>query len=313
MNRLNSISGYDIIGDIHGHAQELKTILQKMDYQLKDNVWAHPERKVIFVGDYIDRGPEIRETLYMVKSMADAGAAYAILGNHEYNALAFNYHQPEGGHIREHSNKNILQHSETIKQFQGYEKEWDDYLSWFANRPLFLELDGIRVVHACWDDQNIEYLKLQGGELTKDILLAAHQKGTETWRAYEETLKGKEMKLPDGHYFIDKDGNKRTHCRNKWWLKPEGLLLEQYLFHAPSTVRDLKLTSEYFTDGFDQKAPPVFFGHYWLDADKAPELQAQNVCCLDYSVAKEGKLVAYRHFLGEPLSNKNFVAVGSII
>lgn len=307
------ISGYDIIGDIHGHAEELKTILKKMNYQLDNEVWAHPERKAIFVGDYIDRGPEIREALSIVKGMTDEGSALAIMGNHEFNAIAFNYHRPDGGHIRKHSVKNMMQHYETIKQFKDHEKEWEDYLAWFANLPLFLEVDGIRIVHACWDDKNIEVLKKQEGELTKEILLSAHQKGTEIWQAYEETLKGKEMKLPHGHYFIDKDGNKRTHCRNKWWLNSEGLSLEQFLFHAPITVSDLLVSSEEYADGYDLKANPVFFGHYWLDGKNTePIIQATNICCLDYSVAKEGKLVVYRHNFNEPLSNKNFVTFDSI-
>jgi hypothetical protein len=60
-----------------------------MGYSLRVHLWTHRERKAIFVGDYIDRGPADLETLYMVKKMVDAGAAYAIMGNHEYNALAF--------------------------------------------------------------------------------------------------------------------------------------------------------------------------------------------------------------------------------
>jgi hypothetical protein len=49
---------YDLIGDIHGHATELKALLAKMDYQEGDGVWQHPERKVIFLGDFVDGGPE---------------------------------------------------------------------------------------------------------------------------------------------------------------------------------------------------------------------------------------------------------------
>jgi hypothetical protein len=263
-----SISGYDIIGDIHGHAEERKIILQKMGYALRDHVWTHNERKAIFVGDYIDRGPEIRETLYIVKNMIDASAAYGIMGNHEYNALAFAYHAPNGGHIRNHSFKNILQHFETIKQFQGYEKEWDDYLAWFANLPLFLEMDDLRIVHACWDDERVAYLKNLNGPITNALLLKAHDKEDEAWKVFDETLKGKEIRLPDGHYFIDKDGNKRTECRTRWWLNPEGLALKEYLFHPPATAKDLKLSSEYGSDGYDSKNPTVFFGHYWLEAEK---------------------------------------------
>jgi hypothetical protein len=306
-----SISGYDIIGDIHGHAEELKLILQKMGYTVRDHVWGHSERQAIFVGDYIDRGPEIREALYIVKSMVDAGKALAIMGNHEYNALAFSYHHPSGGHIRKHSVKNILQHYDTIKQFQDYEQEWDNYLGWFANLPLFLELDGIRIVHACWDEGNIDYLKKINGPITKEILLKAHNKKDEAWKGFEETLKGKEIKLPHNHYFIDKDGNKRTECRTKWWLKPEGLTLEQYLFHAPATVRDLKLETEDQSSGYDVNAPSVFFGHYWLDADK-PKWQDSNVCCLDYSVAKGGMLVACQYSFDHANADNKFFVVNAI-
>jgi predicted MPP superfamily phosphohydrolase len=307
-----SISGYDIIGDIHGHAKELEYILKKMGYELRDHVWTHAERKACFVGDFIDRGPEIRETLHLVRNMVDSGNALAIMGNHEYNALAFDYHHPGGGHIRRHSVKNMLQHYQTIKQFHHHDQEWDVYLDWFANLPLFLELDGLRIVHACWDDDNIAYLKKLNGPISKEILLKAHNKEDEASNVFEEVLKGKEIALPDGRYFIDKDGNKRNECRTKWWLNTDGLTYGQYLFHAPETVRDLKLTSENVALGYDSKAPTVFFGHYWLDPTVVPVWQASNVCCLDYSVAKGGALVAYRHYFDKENSNDNFVEVEAV-
>lgn len=291
---MNNQSNYDIIGDIHGHAETLKQLLLKLDYRLKDHVWQYPERKAIFVGDFIDRGPAIRETLYIVKSMVDAGSALAVMGNHEFNAIAFNYHDPKGGHIRKHNHKNLLQHYETIAQFREHEKEWDDYLAWFANLPLFLEVDGIRVVHACWDDAHIAWLKNWEGPLTKDMLLRAHDKTDEAYKVFDETLKGKEIRLPDGHFFEDKDGNKRTECRTRWWMNPAGLTYTDYLFHAPATVSHLRVSDDYFQEAYPADAPPVFFGHYWLDADLEPSWQAPNVCCLDYSVAKGGKLVGCR-------------------
>ncbi len=73
---------YDIIGDIHGHAPALKELLHKMDYKVVNGVWQHPGRKVIFVGDYIDRGPAIRETLDIVRTMAENDTAIALMGNH---------------------------------------------------------------------------------------------------------------------------------------------------------------------------------------------------------------------------------------
>lgn len=79
---------YDIIGDVHGHDAALTGLLQKMGYREQDLVWRHPERTAIFVGDFIDRGPGQLETLRIVRSMVDAGSALAVMGNHEFNAIA---------------------------------------------------------------------------------------------------------------------------------------------------------------------------------------------------------------------------------
>ncbi|MBL0340920.1 MAG: metallophosphoesterase [Bacteroidetes bacterium] len=83
----------DFIGDIHGHADKLKALLTKLGYSNKKGSYSHLERKALFVGDYIDRGPKIRETLAIVKSMVDCGNAIALMGNHEYNALCFHFQE----------------------------------------------------------------------------------------------------------------------------------------------------------------------------------------------------------------------------
>lgn len=79
----------DIIGDIHGHADKLEELLTKLGYSKTNGIYSHLDRKVLFVGDYIDRGPKIRETLQIVRAMVDSGNAIALMGNHEYNALCF--------------------------------------------------------------------------------------------------------------------------------------------------------------------------------------------------------------------------------
>ena len=101
---------YDLIGDIHGHNDELIALLKKIDYSLVNGVYSHPDRTVIFLGDYIDRGPQIRKTLRIVKDMVDAGNAIAIMGNHEYNALAYSMTDEDGNYIRRHNEKNDHQH-----------------------------------------------------------------------------------------------------------------------------------------------------------------------------------------------------------
>lgn len=303
-----SISGYDIIGDIHGHASSLETLLQRLGYTHANDAWSHPERKALFVGDFIDRGPRIRDTLRIVRSMVDSESALAIMGNHEYNAIAFQYHHPDGGHIRPHNLLNLNQHLKTLDEFGKRESEWSDWLSWFANLPLFLEVDGIRAVHACWDDRYIDIVRAIEGPLTKDVLLKAHVPDSFEEHVFQVVLKGKELTLPDGHYFLDKEGHARTECRTKWWLDPAGRTLGEYLMHAPPTVTNLPVQPGSDDIPYPTDAPFVFFGHYWLDP-VTPVRQAPNACCVDYSVAKDGMLVAYRYNLDGSGSEDPFVTV----
>ena len=80
---------YDIIGDIHGCHQTLVSLLERLGYIQQGGHYQHPSRKVIFVGDFIDRGPMQLETVQTVRAMVDAKQAYAVMGNHEFNAIAF--------------------------------------------------------------------------------------------------------------------------------------------------------------------------------------------------------------------------------
>ena len=52
-------------------------------------MWAHDERQAIFVGDLIDRGPEQIESVRIAQTMVEAGSAQIVLGNHEFNAIAY--------------------------------------------------------------------------------------------------------------------------------------------------------------------------------------------------------------------------------
>ena len=63
---------YELIGDIHGHAAALQQLLGKLGYARHKGVYRHSERQAIFLGDFFDRGPKIRETLEIVRPMIDA-------------------------------------------------------------------------------------------------------------------------------------------------------------------------------------------------------------------------------------------------
>ena len=80
---------YDIIGDVHGHADALRRLLLKLGYSESQGVFRHDTRKVIFVGDFVDRGPDQKEVLRIARNMCEADTASAVLGNHEFNAIAW--------------------------------------------------------------------------------------------------------------------------------------------------------------------------------------------------------------------------------
>src|ERR1700731_4714723 len=111
---------FDLIGDIHGHAAELVQLLNALGYRKAQGFYQHPERKVIFLGDFIDRGPKIRQVLEIVRPMIEEGKALAVMGNHELNALAYHAEDPEapGEFLRQHSEKNVEQHCKTIEQLK---------------------------------------------------------------------------------------------------------------------------------------------------------------------------------------------------
>lgn len=290
---------YDIIGDIHGHVEPLQQLLHKLGYELKNGYYQHPEgRKVIFVGDFIDRGPHIRETLQLVKAMTDNGTAEAIMGNHEYNAICFHFKHPDTGeYLRTHSEKNIEQHEKTIAEFASHETEWKEWIEWFLKLPLFIEKEKLRVVHACWDEKQIAQIKTfaPGNILPLKVIYDAQERGTEKYETIERTLKGKEIILPDGLFFLDKYGQKRRETRTKWWLNAEGAEYNNYFIEKKPELEGKKIKEGEIPDNnyYSKNEVPVFFGHYWMDGE--PVLQTDNVVCLDYSIAKEGKLVAYQH------------------
>lgn len=307
---------YDIIGDIHGHYHDLKKLLKKMGYGLSERGhYYHPDRQAIFVGDYIDRGKHAKEVVQVVRSMQENDSAIALMGNHEYNALCFHTMGSKGEYLRLRTIKNIKQHCATLHSFdEGY---LQDTLSWFYTLPLFWEDTTLRVVHACWDPQHLATLSHFGedGRLKPDYLEESTQKHSSLYEAIETVLKGRELELPKDRTFKDKDDNVRKEIRVKWWEHPHGKSYRDYAVKIEKGYEDLVDSIPEDKDigpiyGDNEK--PVFFGHYWLESE-TPELQKHNVCCLDYSVAKKGRLVAYR-FNGESeLNPEQFVAVKSEI
>ncbi len=81
---------FDVIGDVHGCVDELRTLLGKLGYNVADDgaFASHPEgRKAFFVGDLVDRGPDSPGVLRLVMNMVKGGSALCVPGNHEAKLL----------------------------------------------------------------------------------------------------------------------------------------------------------------------------------------------------------------------------------
>ncbi len=298
---------YDIIGDIHGHATELRALLERLGYERNGTFYRHPLRRAIFLGDFIDRGPQIREVLEMVHGMVETGSALAILGNHEVNAIRFNTKGSDGDYLRPHSPKNIRQHQETLAQFPDH-ATWTPWLTWFAGLPLSLDLGGLRVVHASWDDSAVA--ELSGvGRLEGTTLEKYTEKTGQAHHVMSRLINGPESTLPVGFQFKMPDGSRRSEIRVKWWLDLEGFTCRESIFPDHDEMPDLPLQDVPKT-GYPEDAPPTFFGHYALK-DAVPKPIRPNLACLDYGVGKGGFLCAYRWDGEEAIDPEKFIAVGS--
>ncbi len=159
---------YDVIGDIHGYAGKLEELLRKLRYVQTARSYRPPlGRKAVFLGDLIDRGPGQERVLEIVYAMVETGYALCIMGNHEFNAINYATEDPSNpGEClranRGHSGKcgkNREQHAEFLEQVVEGSAAHKFWVEWFRTLPPFLDLDGIRVVHGCWDDQAIATLK----------------------------------------------------------------------------------------------------------------------------------------------------------
>ena len=305
---------YHIIGDIHGHGDKLEALLQRLGYARQNGIYQQPDAKVVFLGYFIDRGKQHRQLLDIVKPMVEAGHALAVMGNHEFNAIAYHTSHPETREpLRPHDDKNTGQHKAFLQEYRLHEDETREIIDWFKTLPLHLEVKDeqgrvlFRAVHACWSQPVIERVPAY---LDLDYLVKACDETKPEYDDIEVILKGPEIGLPKGCSFHDKSDIERHNIRIKWWndqcqvtyrdiaMVPEG---------EEVNLPDRPVPESQIGDfSYGRYEPPVFFGHYWLTGKPAPI--TGNLACLDYSAGMGGQLVAYHWKEGdEQLFEKRFI------
>ena len=296
---------YDIIPDIHGQHEKLLSLLKSIGWYKKNNVWGHSDkgRKIIFLGDFIDRGHQNRKVLYLIRNMIDLGAAFAVMGNHELNAIYFHSIGPKTGlPLRRHTHKNIEQHNSFLEEFPLDNQETNEIINWFCSLPTFIEFSCFRVVHACWNNNAATILRSLNnkGVFSRQFYVENNSERNNAYFATELLTKGPEDRLPDNYFFIDKTGVKRYSSRLAWW-RHESITWRNLSLSVPdiNTIPDIVFKNWNKIDLYPKNEIPVFFGHYWMTYP--PKIESKNALCLDYSAGTTGPLISY-HF--DPLNPK---------
>lgn len=299
----------DIVPDIHGQPAKLRGALDVIGWRRSAAGWVHPEphRRIVFLGDFIDRGPENGAVMRLVRDLMDAGKARAVMGNHEFNALHYHTLHPRAGHpLRPRCAKNEAQHRRFLDEFPIGATQTADALSWMRSLPLFLEEADFRAVHACWSAAAVASLRALApdGVLTEELVVRAADPGDPLHAAAELLTKGPEHPLPAGCGFADQEGALRDHVRLQWW-NAAARSWRDIAISVPEAARlpEGGLPDTALALAYGAAERPVFFGHYWLTGK--PRVQGPNALCLDYSAGRDGPLVTYEFQPGAgPLSEE---------
>lgn len=156
----------DVVGDIHGEIEALDGLLDRLGY--RDGV--HPSgRRLVFLGDLCDRGPDSPAVLERVRGLVESGLAQCVIGNHELNLLREDH---------KHGNEWFFGTRE-----EGFETSApaatdahrDAFKSFFRSLPVALERDDLRVVHAAWDGAAMSLLDLKWNDIQPELYRAVKE------------------------------------------------------------------------------------------------------------------------------------------
>jgi hypothetical protein len=267
----------DILADVHGEFDALLSLLAHLGYAFDGQ---HPEgRRLVFLGDLTDRGPDSPAVVDLVQSLVSAGLAQCVLGNHELNLLRGQVKHGNGWY---HGRTEALDKSgRVVPQVLADDAIRERCLSLFRRLPLALEREDLRVVHACWEPALIDLLREETEILTvfqrfrDQIEAELSQTGTTEKSERDLALQnrnpvkvvnsGLERRAPRPYYA---GGKVRSEERVPWW------------------------------DAYNDEAWCVF-GHYWrqrLPSDdgeypfgQTPLYSALGngrAMCIDYSAGK---------------------------
>jgi hypothetical protein len=144
----------DIVGDVHGEISALTSLMQHLGY---DNDGTHPDhRRMVFVGDLTDRGPDSPAVVDLVHSLVTAGRAQCVLGNHDLNILLGGKPKYDNRWFFGNESSPDGPRPAVLLTSAARQEQIKDF---FNSLPVALERDDLRVVHACWDDEMVDLVR----------------------------------------------------------------------------------------------------------------------------------------------------------
>lgn len=281
---------WQIIPDIHGDNDRLERSLA----MAKD-------ARSAFLGDFIDASekvtaPDDAAVLRRIRTLVENEGAVAVMGNHELNAILYHRRGTDGHPLRKRSDKNAAQHASFLARFGTETPEALDWTDWFLTLPLWLDLGGLRLVHACWSDPHVALVaeRRPDARLQAEDLEEIAQESSAFGRAVKTLVSGPEAQLPAGASFLDFGRHRREEVRLAWWRSDartwRGAVLS---VPDPSELPDALLPGDIQATIYPDDAAPVLVGHYKMAG--LPELEAANAACLDYPSSP-----CVYHWRGEP-------------
>ena len=139
----------DVVGDIHGEIDAFRSLMRHLGYA---DDGRHPAgRRLVFVGDLTDRGPDSPGVVDLVMRLIDAGRAQCVLGNHDLNILLGQRKHDNAWFFGEiHKEDGVV-----VPQVLAGASIRQRSRKLFGKLPIALERDDLRVIHACWDSDMI--------------------------------------------------------------------------------------------------------------------------------------------------------------
>ena len=124
-----------IIGDVHGCLNELKSLLEKVQYTPRYD-------RLIFVGDIVDRGPNSVETIQFVRELAEKHKVVSVMGNHEEKYVRYRNWQ-----LKVQETGKIIPMNFPVTKKEIFSKLSETDHNWLQSNPYYYHSNGFLVVH----------------------------------------------------------------------------------------------------------------------------------------------------------------------